>query len=81
MSKSDRCPCGDVILADSEDMGVPLCHDHYEEYRKHFEELKNLPAYLVPRCKRCRIDMIHVEGPWFECGACRRRVQASPVAR
>jgi len=29
---SDRCPCGGIILADTEDWIIPLCHDCYVEY-------------------------------------------------
>ena len=26
---SDRCPCGGIILADTEDWAVPLCYNCY----------------------------------------------------
>lgn len=28
---SDRCPCGGVILADTEDWDIPLCYECYEK--------------------------------------------------
>lgn len=32
--KPDWCPCGNVILVDTEDWEVPLCHDCFEELNK-----------------------------------------------
>lgn len=29
--KSDRCPCGGIILADTEDWKVPMCACYYED--------------------------------------------------
>lgn len=30
--KGDRCPCGDIILADTENWPVPLCYDCYPKH-------------------------------------------------
>lgn len=31
MSNADYCPCGGIILADTEDWKTPLCPNCYEE--------------------------------------------------
>ena len=35
---SDRCPCGGIILADTEDWNVPVCYDCYVELGEPEEE-------------------------------------------
>lgn len=34
-----RCPCGDIILADTEDWPVPLCYNCYPEHLVHENEI------------------------------------------
>ena len=36
--KPDRCPCGDIVLAVTEDWRVPLCYDCYP---KHLDDENN----------------------------------------
>lgn len=31
MKYQDRCPCGGIILADTEEWPVMLCHEHYTQ--------------------------------------------------
>lgn len=35
----NSCPCGQVILADTEDWGVPLCYDCYLDLGKEYTKL------------------------------------------
>ena len=52
-----RCPCGDVILADTEDWTTPLCYDcyprhlveAYEAIKKERDELNERIEYLENR--------------------------------
>lgn len=38
---SDRCPCGGIILADTEDWKTPLCYTCYTDLHKGYTELVN----------------------------------------
>lgn len=49
---SDRCPCGGIILADSEDWKTPLC---YECYPKEYDQLK---ASLIDAVKALEFFVI-----------------------
>ena len=35
--KKDRCFCGEIIIADSENFNQPLCHSHFCEFLKDIE--------------------------------------------
>jgi len=74
-----RCPCGGVILADTEGWPVPVCNSCYEEISRYFlkEQHNN-----EPRCDRCKhwdqyqdynIDTHTIEGV-MDLGGCYQHV-------
>jgi len=38
--KKDRCPCGGIILADTEDWAVPLCYSCFVKFCEDARELQ-----------------------------------------
>lgn len=74
------CPCGGVILADTEDWPVPICNSCYEFNRKQFL------SELVPLLRECRDAIqdqlaranqaIETDCPQcdYQCGGCIRSI-------
>ena len=59
--KSNWCPCGGVIWADTEEWTVPICVECWEELGMPQEEPKNLAEHmkaLVPHVRRTETGML-----------------------
>ena len=39
VSDQTQCPCGGVILADTEDWPIPMCHECYEEIYRQYKKI------------------------------------------
>lgn len=67
VSKQDRCPCGGIILADTENWHVPLCYECYcslskasEPWAGDTEQKIDDNYYLVLKLQR-QIDELRAE--------------------
>lgn len=50
----DKCYCGGVILADTEDWGQPLCHEHYCEFLGNYQsKLREYESGFKGACPTC----------------------------
>ena len=67
---SDKCPCGGVILADTEDWKIPVCCNCWEEIGSPIDEpviLKKLQAEI--EIKKQGVRDISAQIRWSGCVA------------